>query len=136
MFWMQTGLNALVAICLFVFYWPAKNIEAHRKTMGQIISECDPIGSLLFVMGSTCTLMALNWSSGLYAWSNPHVYATLVVGLVLLIAFGLYGKFGLLGGEIFANLFLTQNGWAGAMGSSPISSSSLDPIFLLRPSPS
>lgn len=40
----------------------------------------------------TLMLLALNWAGGAYPWSNPHVYATLVVGIVLFIAFGLYGE--------------------------------------------
>ena len=52
---------------------------------------CDPIGSFLFIVGSTLTILSLNWSSGVYAWSDAHVAAPLTIGLVLIVAFGLYG---------------------------------------------
>jgi hypothetical protein len=53
---------------------------------------CDPIGSLLLVAAATLMLLALNWAGGAYPWSNPHVCANLVVGIVLFIAFCLYGN--------------------------------------------
>jgi hypothetical protein len=53
---------------------------------------CDPIGSLLLVAAATLMLLALNWAGGAYPWSNPHVCANLAVGIVLFIAFCLYGK--------------------------------------------
>jgi len=53
---------------------------------------CDPVGSLLLVAAATLMLLALNWAGGAYPWSNPHVCANLVVGIVLFIAFCLYGK--------------------------------------------
>lgn len=52
---------------------------------------CDPIGSSLLIASATLMLLALNWAGGKYKWSNPHVYANLAIGIVLLIAFALYG---------------------------------------------
>jgi hypothetical protein len=57
-----------------------------------VIWECDPIGSLLFLISATLLLLALDWAGGTYPWSDPHVVANLTIGLVSLIAFGLYGK--------------------------------------------
>jgi hypothetical protein len=54
---------------------------------------CDPVGSSLYVFSSTLLLMALDWAGGAYAWHNPHVAVPLSIGLALLVAFGLYGKF-------------------------------------------
>lgn len=56
------------------------------------IWACDPIGSVLFISSSTLILLALDWAAGTYPWSDAHVVAPLVIGCVLLIIFGLYGK--------------------------------------------
>lgn len=53
---------------------------------------CDPIGSFLLVAAATLMLLALNWAGGAYLWSDPHVCANLTCGIVLFIAFCLYGK--------------------------------------------
>lgn len=37
-------------------------------------------------------LLALDWAGGVYKWSDVHVVAPLVIGIVTVIAFGLYGK--------------------------------------------
>ena len=57
----------------------------------QFVWACDPIGSLLLVAAATLMLLGLNWAGGAYKWSNPHVCANLAVGIVLLIAFCVYG---------------------------------------------
>lgn len=51
---------------------------------------CDPIGSFLLIVGATLTLLALDWAGGTYAWSDPHVAATLTVGLITVLAFCMY----------------------------------------------
>lgn len=53
---------------------------------------CDPIGSLLFVSSATLILLGLDWAGGAYAWADPHVAAPLAIGLVLLVAFAIYGE--------------------------------------------
>ena len=49
-------------------------------------------GIVLFSGGLILFLLGLSWGGGLYAWGSSHVIATLVVGIVTLIAFVLYGK--------------------------------------------
>ncbi|KAJ9640136.1 hypothetical protein H2204_003361 [Knufia peltigerae] len=91
MFWVQAALQLLVSVCFFVFYWPPKsNREFPKMSVRQIIWACDPIGSFLYIGGATCCIMALNWASGLYSWSNPHVVAPLVIGIVCLLLCGAY----------------------------------------------
>jgi hypothetical protein len=50
----------------------------------------DPIGSLLFICGTTLMLMALDWAGGTYKWSDPEVAAPLGIGMGLTVLFGLY----------------------------------------------
>jgi len=90
-FWIQAIFHGLTSIGLFCFYWPPKNNKYPDMTWGDIFWACDPIGSFIFISGSLFTLLALDWAGGSYGWSDPHVAATLTVGLVLLVAFALYG---------------------------------------------
>ncbi len=59
----------------------------------KVIWTCDPIGSVLFIVSATLMLLALDWAGGAYPWHDAHVVAPLTVGLVCLLAFGLYGMF-------------------------------------------
>lgn len=58
----------------------------------EVLWACDPVGSLLFVGGTTLALMGLNWASGSYPWHDTHVAVPLALGLLFFILFGLYGE--------------------------------------------
>lgn len=60
-------------------------------TLREYIWTCDPVGSALFMPGAALTLLGLNWAGGVYPWGDAHVVAPLTIGLVMLVAFGLYG---------------------------------------------
>ncbi|KAF2279816.1 MFS general substrate transporter [Westerdykella ornata] len=89
-FWIQVGLHGFSSLGLLLFYWPKKRTDYPKMSLKEIAWACDPIGSFLLVSSATLMLLALNWAGGAYKWSNPHIYATLVVGIVLFIAFCLY----------------------------------------------
>ncbi|KAH8900627.1 MFS general substrate transporter [Thozetella sp. PMI_491] len=107
-FWIQAILHGLTFLGLILFYWPPKNTEIPEMTTGDYFWACDPIGSVLFIAGSTLTLLALDWTGGTYPWSDPHVIAPLVVGLVLLVFFGLYEWKGRTDGLV-AHVFFHRN---------------------------
>ena len=49
-------------------------------------------GIVLFSGGLILFLLGLSWGGELYPWGSARVIATLVVGLVVLVIFVLYGK--------------------------------------------
>lgn len=91
-FWLQAGLHGATCLGLLIGYNPIRGSDYGKTTWKQTLWLCDPVGSFLFITGSTLTLMALNWSGTTYAWSNPRVAALLAIGLSLLLGFCLYGK--------------------------------------------
>lgn len=91
-FWIMAGLHGATSLGFLAFYWPKKRTEYPRMSLKEIVWACDPIGSFLFITGATLMLLALNWAGGAYHWSDPHVCANLVVGIVLILAFCVYGK--------------------------------------------
>ncbi|KAJ9161040.1 MFS general substrate transporter [Coniochaeta hoffmannii] len=107
-FWTQAIFHGLTSVGLFAFYWPPKNIEYPKMSLKDYIWACDPIGSGLFVSSATLILLGLDWAGGAYAWSNPHVAAPLTIGLVLLVAFGIYEWKGRADGLI-AHIFFRSN---------------------------
>lgn len=91
-FWIQAAFHGITSVGLFCFYWPPKRTEYPKMSLGEYIWACDPIGSVLFVGSATLMLLSLDWAGGAYDWSNPHVAAPLSLGLVLLVAFAVYGR--------------------------------------------
>lgn len=91
-------------------YW--NSCVAYPPLTSRRITE--GFGSVLLIAGATTLLLALDWGGGTYAWyvlalrnpipscsiinwffrSDKHVVAPLVVGLALLIIFGLYEAYG------------------------------------------
>lgn len=77
---------------IMAFYWPPKRIFEERRSWKKIVWNCDPIGSLAFIIDATLLIMGLNWAGETYAWRDAHVLSTLVTGAVFLLAFGVYGR--------------------------------------------
>jgi hypothetical protein len=115
-FWIQVALHGFTALGLFTLYWPKKRTDYPRMSFKQWTWACDPIGCFLIIVAATLLLLSLNWAGGAYKWSNPHVYANLVVGVIFLIAFCIYEWKGRSDG-IVAHVFFAggPNFWLSTM---------------------
>lgn len=78
-------------IGLVLFYNPIRRSDYPKMSLKGYIWSMDPIGSALFVSGTTLILLGLDWTSGSYPWKSSHVLAPLCLGIVLIITFGFYG---------------------------------------------
>ena len=108
-FWIQVLLHGITFLGLLLFYWPPEGtVEFPKMSVKEYIWACDPIGSVLFVSSATLMLLALNWVGGTYAWSDAHVIAPLTLGLLLLVALGVYEWKGRTDGLI-AHVFFHRN---------------------------
>ena len=87
---MQAAFHAATTLGLLLFYRPPRGSDYGKLSLKQILWECDPIGSLLFITSTVLLLLALTWAGGAYSWSDAHVAAPLAIGLVLLVAFCIY----------------------------------------------
>src|SRR5438094_2255024 len=52
----------------------------------------DWIGAFVLALGTTSLLLGLVWGGRQYAWSSPHVAASLTAAAVLLVVFGLWER--------------------------------------------
>ncbi|KAJ6442541.1 siderophore iron transporter [Purpureocillium lavendulum] len=87
-YWIQMALWGATAICIFFGYRPLKRHTVYDNlTLGQKLMALDLIGVGLFTAGLTLFLVGLNLGGGLYAWTNVKVLATMIVGIVTLLAF-------------------------------------------------
>ena len=91
-FWIQSAFHGAAFVGFLFFYWPSRRSDYPKMNVKEWLWLCDPIGSFLFITGSTLTLIPLNWAGGKYQWHDPRVYGMLTVGVITLIAFLLYGK--------------------------------------------
>ena len=89
------ALWGVTAIGIFVGYRPLKRHTRYdHLSVWQKIRRLDLPGCGLLMAGLTLFLVGLNLGGGIYNWTAAPVLTTLVIGIVLLIGFGVYeGKF-------------------------------------------
>lgn len=85
------GLWGATAVGLFVGYKPPKrHTLLDHLSFWQKVSRIDLLGFFLLASGLALLLTGLNLGGSLYAWQTAPVLVTLIVGIVTLIAFGVY----------------------------------------------
>ncbi|OAQ58550.1 siderophore iron transporter [Pochonia chlamydosporia 170] len=90
-YWIQMGLWGLTAIGLFIGYRPPKRHTRYdHLSFWQKIGRLDLIGTGLLTTGLTLFLTGLNLGGGIFEWRTAQVLGTLVVGIVVMIAFAIY----------------------------------------------
>lgn len=62
--------------------------RSNTATLKRQLIRLDPLGTVLFLPGVICLLLALQWGGTTYSWDNGRIIALFVLAGVLLIAFG------------------------------------------------
>lgn len=104
--WFQAALWAATTIALFVGYQPPKrHTNLDHLSFWRKISCIDLIGCGLLTAGLTLFITGTSLGGGLYTWTNVRTVSTMVIGIVTLIAFGIYEwkgtKTGILNHDLF-----------------------------------
>lgn len=81
-FYINLPIGAVVLTTLiFILHTPkSKNTD----TIKQQIWKLDPFGTVVFLPGIVCLLLALQWGGTEYAWSNARIIVLFVLGGILL----------------------------------------------------
>ncbi|KAH6681599.1 siderophore iron transporter [Halenospora varia] len=90
-YYLNLIVNSIAAILFFICYHPPSHKELDRtKSLGKKLKEIDYIGVLLFSGGLTSFILGLSWGGGLHPWNSVSVILPIVLGFVILVAFGIY----------------------------------------------
>ncbi|KAJ2904407.1 putative trichothecene efflux pump protein [Zalerion maritima] len=98
-YWYMFSWHVAAFIFLVAFYHPPDFAIKHRadgKTKMQLLGELDYVGVVLFTAAGTLFLLGINFGGRTYPWSDAHVIAPIVVGLVCYIVLGFW--------EVYADL--------------------------------
>ncbi|KAF1918857.1 major facilitator superfamily domain-containing protein [Ampelomyces quisqualis] len=79
-------LSVFTTACV-IFLMPLRKVHGDWKKK---IAAVDFFGTFLALAGSAVLVLSLTWAGGEYAWSSPHVIASLIVGVVVSICFVLW----------------------------------------------
>ncbi|KAJ5622184.1 hypothetical protein N7528_005416 [Penicillium herquei] len=85
-FRLNLPLTVICAGCVY-FFMPLRGVEGNWKVK---IKAIDFFGAFLALGGTALLILGLNWGGGEYAWSSAHVVVSLVIGIVVSIAFVLW----------------------------------------------
>jgi MFS family permease len=80
------GAVAVVIIVIILKASPPPN-PSSASTIGERFAQLDPLGTLCFLPGVVCLLLALQWGGSKYAWDNGRIIVLFVLFGVLIIAF-------------------------------------------------
>ena len=104
--WIEMGVWIATAAGILVGYRPPKrHTRLDHLSFLQKLGHLDLVGFVLLTPGLSLLLVGLNLGGGLYGWTNAHVLATLIMGIVILIGFGLYEWKGTSTGILHHDLF-------------------------------
>ncbi|KAF2162595.1 hypothetical protein M409DRAFT_58019 [Zasmidium cellare ATCC 36951] len=110
-YWVQFALWGLTALGLLFGYRPPKRHTRYdHLSLWQKIGQLDLIGFSLLTTGLALFLTGMNLGGEQYPWSNARVLATLIIGIALLVGFGLYEWKGTATGILHHELFRNEEG--------------------------
>lgn len=85
--------GAVLLVLLAVLHIPFKPHNKEPQTWKQQLIQLDPIGTLFFLPGCVCLLLALEWGGSTYRWSNARIIVLLILAFLLLLGFCATQKF-------------------------------------------
>ncbi len=83
------GVSGLL---IMVFYNPPPTRLRRENTILLEFQSVDYIGIILLLLGVVGLVTSLTWGGNAYAWDSSRVLSLLILGIVFLIAFCLYGE--------------------------------------------
>ncbi|KAL2354515.1 fungal trichothecene efflux pump-domain-containing protein [Cryomyces antarcticus] len=89
------GVWAFIGLVLTaIFYFPPPRVNSQGLSRNEILAQIDYVGGLLSIAGMLLFMMGMQWGGYQYPWSSAHVLAPLILGVVLLVAFGVWETHG------------------------------------------
>jgi MFS family permease len=88
-FWINLPAGAVVLTALYFAFQPPKTqLRKVNRDWKQAVQRLDPFGTISFIAGVTCCLLAIQWGGSKYPWKDGRIIALFILSWVLVTAFG------------------------------------------------
>jgi MFS family permease len=108
-YYLPAILNGVNVLLNFLFYRPPPTRIQRKDNALTLFKSLDLLGFFLAIAGLVLLTIALVWGGNMYAWDSVHTLASLIVGVVILIFFGVYEWKGTNRGLLDHRLFKNRN---------------------------
>ena len=98
--WGVTALGVLIG-----YQPPKRHTQFDHLSLWQKLGRLDLVGTAMLTIGLTLFLVGLNLGGATFAWTATPVLTTLIIGIVILIGFGVYEWKGTKTGILHHDLF-------------------------------
>ncbi|KAF8851996.1 MFS general substrate transporter [Acephala macrosclerotiorum] len=102
-------IYGVTALSIALTYFPPSPVLRRHHVLKETASGVDYIGILLMSGSFASLIIGITWGGSTYAWDSGRVIATLVMGCIGLVIFGLYETFVVNEGIMDHRLFQTMN---------------------------
>ncbi|KKY17700.1 putative mfs multidrug [Phaeomoniella chlamydospora] len=75
-----------VSFVLVIFAYHPQPIAKKEMPITEKIARLDPVGTIFFMAGTICLLLALQWGGSTYAWKNARIIVLFILTGILLVA--------------------------------------------------
>lgn len=94
LYYILIAANGASIILWVIFYHPPTfHMKHENQTKRYFIKNLDYGGIILYSAGLLLLLLGLSWGGNVYPWKSAHVIATVVIGVLSLVAFALYESY-------------------------------------------
>ncbi|PQE09956.1 hypothetical protein CJF31_00003861 [Rutstroemia sp. NJR-2017a BVV2] len=84
-FYINLPIGALVVSVLLITIDASGRVNT--GSLRQQLKKFDRLGTLVFIPGIVCLLLALQWGGNTYSWANARIITLLTLGSILLVLF-------------------------------------------------
>ncbi|KAF5602905.1 drug facilitator PEP5 [Fusarium subglutinans] len=101
------GTTTVLVTCFY--HPPPTTLRRQQSRLDALFAQVDYFGIMLFVGSIASIMIGLTWGGNTYPWSSSQVLASLIVGCVGLLAFGLYERLFTRQGIFHHDMFVSRN---------------------------
>lgn len=86
-FYINLPIGAVTVVAILVFLKHPKQKHVGSTGFKERLNQFDPLGTIVFIPGIVCLLLALQWGGTKYEWKSARIIALFVISGVLIIIF-------------------------------------------------